>query len=209
VVGASPERFPTVQDGVLHSKPMKGTRPRGADSATDHSLREELHASPKERAENLMITDLVRNDLGSAAQPASVSVEKLFDVETYPHVHQMVSAVRASLSRHRTVVDVIRATFPGGSMTGAPKRRSTERLDELEGDYRGIYSGVLGFITLDRRIDLRMVIRTGIVTSRDLTIGVGGAITALSDSQEEVAEMFLKGEALLEAVAATLALQPR
>ena len=117
--------------------------------------------------------------------------------------------MRASLSRHRTVVDVIRATFPGGSRTGAPKRRSTEILDELEGDYRGIYSGVLGFITPDRRIDLSMVIRTAIVTSRDLTIGVGGAITALSDSQEEVAEMFLKGEALLEAVAATLALQPR
>ena len=104
--------------------------------------------------------------------------------------------MRASLSRHRTVVDVIRATFPGGSRTGAPKRRSTEILDELEGDYRGIYSGVLGFITPDRRIDLSMVIRTAIVTSRDLTI-------------EEVAEMFLKGEALLEAVAATLALQPR
>ncbi len=196
VVGASPERFLTVQDGVLHSKPMKGTRPRGADSATAHSLREELHASPKERAENLMIRRPRTQRLGSVAQPASVSVEQLFDVETYPHVHQMVSTVRASLSRHRTVVDVIRATFPGGSRTGAPKRRSTEILDELEGDYRGIYSGVLGFITPDRRIDLSMVIRTAIVTSRDLTI-------------EEVAEMFLKGEALLEAVAATLALQPR
>ena len=109
---------------------MKGTRPRGADSATDHSLREELHASPKERAENLMITDLVRNDLGCVAQPASVSVEKLFDVETYPHVHQMVSTVRASLSRHRTVVDVIRATFPGGSQdrrTQAPFDGNTRR----------------------------------------------------------------------------------
>jgi para-aminobenzoate synthetase len=204
VVGSSPERFLTVDAGTMVSKPMKGTRPRGMDPEEDAHIREDLASSVKDRAENLMITDLVRNDLGSVASPGSIRVDPLFGIETFPHVHQMVSTVHGTLEPGRPVGDVLRATFPGGSMTGAPKRRSTELLDELEGDYRGIYSGALGFVALDGRVDLSMVIRTAVVTDDAVRVGVGGAITALSDAHDEVAEMLLKGNALLRAVALTM-----
>ena len=200
VVGASPERFLTVDDGVMISKPMKGTRRRSADPFEDDLLKEELASSVKERAENLMITDLVRNDLGSVSRPGSVRVDRLFGVETYPHVHQMVSTVSAVAADDVSLMDVVTAMFPGGSMTGAPKRRSTELLDELEGGPRGIYSGATGFLSFDERLDLSMVIRTAIVTPEEVTVGVGGAITALSDPEEEVAEMQLKGAAVLRAI---------
>jgi anthranilate/para-aminobenzoate synthase component I len=183
---------------------MKGTRPRGLDPEEDARIREDLASSVKDRAENLMITDLVRNDLGSVAGPGSIRVDPLFGIETFPHVHQMVSTVHGTLEPGRRVGDVLRATFPGGSMTGAPKRRSTELLDELEGDYRGIYSGALGFLALDGRVDLSMVIRTAVVTDDAVQVGVGGAITALSDPHDEVAEMLLKGNALLRAVAVAM-----
>lgn len=207
VVGASPERFLTVDGGVIVSKPMKGTRRRGADPIEDDLLREELASSVKERAENLMITDLVRNDLGSVARPGSVRVDQLFGVETYRHVHQLVSTVSAVAADGVSLMDVVAATFPGGSMTGAPKRRSTELLDELEGGPRGIYSGATGFVTFDDRLDLSMVIRTAVVTPDDVTVGVGGAITALSDPEEEVAEMQLKGAAVLRAIGAVARLR--
>ena len=204
VVGSSPERFLTMDSGVLTSKPMKGTRPRGPDPEEDARLREELAGDVKERAENLMITDLVRNDLGSVARAGSIRVDPLMGIETFAHVHQMVSTVHGSLEPGSSVGDVLRATFPGGSMTGAPKRRSTEILDELEGDYRGIYSGAMGFVALDGHLDLSMVIRTAIVTSDEIRLGVGGAITALSDPTDEVAETLLKARAVLRAVAIAL-----
>ena len=154
-----------------------------------------------------MITDLVRNDLGSVARPGSVRVHRLFGVETYPHVHQLVSTVSAVAADGVSLMDVVAATFPGGSMTGAPKRRSTELLDELEGGPRGIYSGATGFLSFDERLDLSMVIRTAVVTAEEVTVGVGGAITALSDPEEEVAEMQLKGDAVLRAIAAAAQLR--
>jgi para-aminobenzoate synthetase len=209
VVGASPERFLTVDDGVMVSKPMKGTRRRGADPVEDDLLREDLASSVKERAENLMITDLVRSDLGSVSRPGSVKVDRLFGVETYPHVHQLVSTVSAVAADGVSLMDIVSATFPGGSMTGAPKRRSTELLDDFEGGPRGIYSGATGFLSFDERLDLSMVIRTAVVTPGEVTVGAGGAITALSDPEEEVAEMQLKGAAVLLAIGAAARLRSR
>jgi para-aminobenzoate synthetase len=205
VVGSSPERFLAVEGGVAVSRPMKGTRRRSADSAEDARLREDLRISVKDRAENLMITDLVRHDLGSVARPGTVTVDDLYRVESYPHVHQMVSQVSAELDDGRSVVDCIRAAFPAGSMTGAPKERVLAILDDLEGSARGIYSGALGFLTLDGRVDLSVVIRTLVVTPGLITIGVGGAVTALSDPDAEVAEMLLKAEPLLRSVGAVVA----
>lgn len=200
VVGSSPERFLAVENDTVFSKPMKGTRRRGSSEAEDLHLRDDLRLSEKDRAENLMITDLVRNDFGKIAEPGSVVVDDLFRVETFESAHQMTTRVSARLPPAASIVDCIRAAFPPGSMTGAPKKRTMEILDELEGGPRGIYSGALGFLTLDGRLDLAVVIRTMIVTSDRVEIGVGGAITALSDPKAEVEEMLLKASALISAI---------
>jgi para-aminobenzoate synthetase len=203
VLSASPERFLTVSaDGVAESKPIKGTRPRGASVAEDEWLRHDLATSAKDRAENLMIVDLVRNDLGSCAELDSVTVDRLFDVETFATVHQLVSTVRARLRADRTAVDCVRAAFPGGSMTGAPKLRTMEIIDRLEGGPRGVYSGALGYFSLSGAVDLSIVIRTLVVEPDRVTYGVGGAIIALSDPAEEFAETEVKAAPLLRLLGA-------
>ncbi|MEU6162855.1 aminodeoxychorismate synthase component I [Streptomyces tanashiensis] len=198
VLSASPERFLSVSaDGVAESRPIKGTRPRGEDEAADQRFRQDLSESVKDRAENLMIVDLARNDLARCSVPGSVHVPAMFSVETYRTVHQLVSTVRSRLKPGVSAVECIRAAFPGGSMTGAPKIRSMQIIDALEAGPRGIYSGGLGYFSLNGAVDLSMVIRTLVVTADRIEYGIGGAITALSDPVEEFEETAVKAKGLL------------
>ncbi len=198
VLSCSPERMLRIdRDGWAESKPIKGTRRRGRTEVEDVALRCELAADAKERAENLMIVDLVRNDLGRCAEVGTVRVERPFDVETYSSVHQLVTTVRARLRADADVTDCVRAVFPAGSMTGAPKVRTMEIIDEFEAGARGIYSGSIGYFSLSGTVDLNVVIRTLVVFPDRLTYGVGGAITALSDADAEFEETAVKATPLL------------
>ncbi|KAE9048669.1 hypothetical protein PR003_g3969 [Phytophthora rubi] len=200
---SSPERFLRVgADGWMESKPIKGTRPRGRDPKEDAAIAEELASCEKDRAENMMIADLVRNDFGVVARVGSVHVPRLMGVETYATVHQLVTTVRAQRREDADVVDVLRATFPGGSMTGAPKKRTMHIIRELERAPRGVYSGGLGFLSIDGSCDLNIIIRTAIATPNSVTLGAGGAIVALSDSDDEYDEMLLKARALVATIGA-------
>ncbi|MGW5153021.1 aminodeoxychorismate synthase component I [Rhodococcus koreensis] len=193
VVSASPERFLRVgADRSAESKPIKGTRPRGATAEEDTALMHSLALSEKDQAENLMIVDLVRNDLSKVCAPGTVQVPTLFGIESYASVHQMVSTVRGVLRPDIHVIDAIRALFPAGSMTGAPKIRTMGIIDELEGSARGVYSGAIGYISLSGTADLSVAIRTMVVTDAHVQFGVGGAITALSDQTEEYEETLVK-----------------
>jgi anthranilate/para-aminobenzoate synthase component I len=186
-------------DGTVATKPMKGTRPRAADPAADAALRAELHASEKERAENLMIVDLMRNDLGRIAELGTVRVPHLLEVEEYPHVHQLVSTVTARLRHPLTALDAVRSAFPAGSMTGAPKLSAMTILHGLERGPRGVYSGAFGCLGADGTADLAMVIRSIVVTPEGASIGTGGGITALSQPDEEIEETRVKARALIAA----------
>jgi para-aminobenzoate synthetase component I len=201
VLSASPEQFLTVSpDRIVESKPIKGTRPRGGSPASDRRFRDELQSSEKERAENLMIVDLMRNDIGRVSALGTVEVTSLLAVESYAHVHQLVSTIRGQLADGLDAVDAVVACFPAGSMTGAPKRRATELLERIEGRARGIYSGALGYFSVDGSVDLAMVIRSIIVDADGATIGAGGGITAMSVPAEELDEAHLKARALIAAV---------
>eukprot|EP00177_Eucheuma_denticulatum_P008759 GFKZ01015909.1.p1 GENE.GFKZ01015909.1~~GFKZ01015909.1.p1 ORF type:complete len:855 (+),score=82.33 GFKZ01015909.1:235-2565(+) len=199
---SSPERYMRISSsGVVESKPIKGTLPRGRSLEEDERLRHKLQTSVKDRSENLMIVDLVRNDLSRTCAVGSVQVPRLMDVESYATVHQLVSTVTGVLCKRGDAVNCIRAAYPMGSMTGAPKVRTMEIIDRLERSSRGIYSGSIGYLGLCGAADLNVVIRTAIVRGRHVEIGVGGAIVALSSPEEEYEEVILKGKAIMKALA--------
>ncbi|GAB2972828.1 hypothetical protein GCM10027282_08800 [Frigoribacterium salinisoli] len=200
---ASPERALAVgADGVVASSPIKGTRPRYAEPERDAASARELLASEKERAENLMIVDLVRNDLSRVCRLGTVAVTELLALHSHPHVHQLVSTVRGELRPGATVLDALAACLPAGSMTGAPKRRAVQLLDAWEPRPRGAYAGVVGRIGSDGTADLAMVIRSLVVGQDRTTLGVGGGITSSSVPADEMQEARLKAAAPLAALGA-------
>lgn len=201
LLSASPERFLEVDaEGLVRTRPIKGTRPRATIETVDQELAVELEESEKERAENVMIVDLMRNDLSRVCDLGSVAVTSLLAVESYPAVHQLVSEVEGRLRTGLTAVDALGACFPAGSMTGAPKIRATQLLDALESGPRGLYAGTFGFFGYDGQADLAMVIRTIVMDADGASVGAGGGITTLSDPDEEYAEMRLKARAPLAAL---------
>jgi para-aminobenzoate synthetase component 1 len=203
ILSSSPERFLRLTpDGRVESRPIKGTRPRGETPQSDRALAEELASSEKDRAENLMIVDLVRNDLGRVCEIGSVKVPEMMRVERYASLHQLVSTVEGRLAEGSDALDLVRAAFPPGSMTGAPKIAAVRLLDSLEPVRRGVYSGVVGYLDARGGLDLSVVIRTLLVKKGAAHLHVGGAVVADSDPSAEYEESLDKARALLAALAA-------
>lgn len=204
LLSASPEQFLHAGGGVIRTRPIKGTRPRSADPRTDAALAAELAADPKERAENVMIVDLMRNDLSRVCVPGSIRVEGLWVVESYPAVHQLVSTVSGTAAEGTTIGALLEATFPAGSMTGAPKLSAMTQLHRLEGGPRGVYAGCFGYVGVDGAVDLAMVIRSIVVDAEQAVVGAGGGITWGSVAAAEVAEVATKARAPLSALGAEM-----
>ncbi|PTT68344.1 aminodeoxychorismate synthase component I, partial [Arthrobacter sp. HMWF013] len=213
VASTSPERFLKItSDGGMRAEPIKGTRRRGADPESDRQLREELSSSLKDRAENIMIVDLLRNDLSHFAEPGTVTVSRLCEIESYATVHQMVSTIDAQLLPGSPRAEAVAACFPAGSMTGAPKISTMAILDRLEDGPRGLYSGAIGYFSLNGATDLAVAIRTVVTTTEPgdgsdepaalLALGVGGAITADSVPEEEYDEIRVKAYGVLSTLGA-------
>jgi len=198
IVSASPERFLKLDQGRVETRPIKGTRPRGATPAEDEGLKRELEASIKDQAENLMIVDLLRNDLSRVCRDRTVDVPVLFGLESYATVHHLVSVVTGELTAGKGPVDLLRAAFPGGSITGAPKIRAMEIIAELEPTRRGPYCGSIGYIGFDGAMDTSIVIRTICILGRQVTFQVGGGIVADSDPAAEYEESLTKAKAMIE-----------
>ena len=198
ILCSSPERFLRVRGDRVETKPIKGTRPRGSTPGEDRQLAESLRHSAKDRAENVMIVDLLRNDLGKVCRVGSVQVPRLFEVETFQHVHHLVSTVRGRLAPEYTAVDLLRACFPGGSITGAPKLRAMEIIEELEPLRRGIYCGAIGYLGYDGAMDTNIAIRTLVQANGVLRLWAGGGIVVDSDAQAEYREIDDKAAPMLE-----------
>lgn len=200
VISSSPERFLKIVDHEAESRPIKGTRPRRKDFFEDEALYFDLLHSEKDRAENVMIVDLVRNDLGRVSETGSVRVENLFEIENYSTVFQMVSTIKSKISSRFNVLDAVKACFPPGSMTGAPKIRAMQIIEELEPYKRGVYSGVLGYIGYDGNADLSVVIRTLVMNGSKGYFQTGGAIVWDSLPLEEYRECLDKTEGMIRAL---------
>lgn len=200
IISASMEWLLYLRHDQIETRPIKGTRRRGKTPAEDEKLRQELAQSQKDQSELLMIVDLERNDLHKISQPGSVSVPTLFAIEPYATVFHLVADVTGTLRPGQTAIDALMALFPGGSITGAPKRRAMEIIDELEFSRRQLYTGTIGYLSLDGNCDLNIVIRTAVHYDDRYTIGVGGGITAESDVHFEYEEIWQKAKALLSAL---------
>ncbi|HCT29318.1 MAG TPA: aminodeoxychorismate synthase component I [Bacteroidales bacterium] len=206
IISASPERFLKKKGDVIVSQPIKGTIARSIDPDEDESIKQHLKNDPKERAENIMIVDLVRNDLSKIAEIGSVNVDELCGVYPFRQLYQMISTISCKLKKEHDFVDVLKATFPMGSMTGAPKIRAMQLIEQFERTKRGLYSGSIGYITPDHNFDLNVVIRT-LLYNKDkeyLSFSVGGAITINSDPEKEYQECMLKARAILSTLKAEI-----
>jgi len=200
IISSSPERLIEVRQGIIETRPIAGTRPRSVNNQTDQNLSDELMDHPKERAEHIMLIDLERNDLGRICKAGSVEVNELMALETYQHVHHIVSNVRGSLKDDVTPGQIIKAVFPGGTITGCPKVRCMEILSELEATGRGAYTGSLGYLNLDGSMDLNILIRTIVRDNDTLMFRAGGGIVADSDSYHELNETRAKAKGLIMAL---------
>ena len=200
IVGASPERFLKVRGDWVETRPIKGTKPRGKTPKEDKALADSLKKSVKDRAENIMIVDLERNDIGRVCRYGTVKVTELAILETYPTVFHLTSTVVGQLREGKNVIDLLKATFPGGSITGAPKVRAMEIIDELEPTRRSVYTGSLGYLSFSGDLDLNIVIRTFIVKNGRVYFQVGGAIVYDSEPEAEYIETLDKGRALIRAL---------
>ncbi len=198
ILCASPERFLQVRNGRVETKPIKGTRPRSSDLVEDARLAQELRQHPKDRAENLMIVDLLRNDLGKSCQPGSIKAPKLFEVESYSNVHHLVSTVEGQLKNGCDALDVLRGCFPGGSITGAPKQRAMEIIEQLEPNRRGLYCGAIGYIGFDGNMDTNIAIRTLVYAENEIRCWAGGGLVADSECEAEYQETLDKAAGMLE-----------
>lgn len=204
LISNSPERFLKIRDRRIETRPIKGTRPRGKTAEEDKRLREELLQSAKDRAELLMIVDLERNDLGRVSRIGSVSVPELFLTEEYANVHHLVATVTSEIREDADVFDVIRATFPGGSITGAPKIRAMEIIEELEPTSRNVYTGSIGYIGFDGNADFNIAIRTIVKKDQRILFQAGGGITWDSDPEEEYMESLHKASAIMKVLGGKL-----
>ncbi|MHB0776392.1 aminodeoxychorismate synthase component I [Halomonas sp. WWR20] len=200
ILSLSPERFIEVHDGHAETRPIKGTRPRSEDSGLDRRHAEALLSSPKDRAENVMIVDLLRNDLGRVCRPGSIRVPQLCGLESYANVHHLVSVVTGELATGYTALDLLAAAFPGGSITGAPKVRAMQIIDALEPSRRGVYCGSLGYIDIRGRMDTSIAIRTVVADAGTLHVWGGGGVVADSQEQAEYEETFDKVRRLMDAL---------
>lgn len=209
ILSASPERFLKVDGRRVETKPIKGTRARSGHPRVDAELAGELQASEKDRAENVMIVDLLRNDLSKNCEPSSVRVPKLFDVESFATVHHLVSTVTGTLREGRDALDLLRGSFPGGSITGAPKMRAMQIIEELEPHRRGVYCGSLGYVGCDGNMDLNIAIRTLVYAGGMIRFWAGGGIVADSRLEDEYQETFDKAAAMLKLLQQTAGSQVR
>lgn len=201
VLSSSPERFLALRDGLVETRPIKGTRPRSNDPGEDARRMAELSGSAKDRAENLMIVDLLRNDLGQVCAPGSVTVPSLFALESYATVHHLVSTVQGRLADGRSALDQLAAAFPGGSITGAPKLRAMQIIEELEAERRGVYCGAIGYLGWDGDMDTNIAIRTLTRTGRQVRFWAGGGLVADSRADDEYQECLDKARAIREVLA--------
>ncbi|WP_299691428.1 aminodeoxychorismate synthase component I [uncultured Vibrio sp.] len=188
IISVSPERFLELKDNTIETKPIKGTRPRSNDPAIDDANAQDLASADKDQAENLMIVDLLRNDIGRVAKPGSVHVPKLFDIESFPAVHHLVSTIKADLDVQYSATDLLRACFPGGSITGAPKVRAMQIIEELEPHRRSAYCGSIGYISRNGRMDTSITIRTLVAENHTLFAWAGGGVVFDSDCASEYQE---------------------